>query len=149
MKKFIRIISPITLTVILALDIAVLVYGAYAIKKIMNSVDIWTILFAIIEVFAIIIAVLVSKEVVSNGVVLYENKIEFTALDDNNCFEFSQIEKIETSRDTRASFKKNFVDRYSRLIIHLHDGSVVTIDLGLTSAKKLALIEKEIKERLH
>lgn len=148
MKKFIRVLSPITIAVISALDTAVIGYGVFSIKKLQQTVDVWTILFAIIEVIALVIAFFVSKEVVSNGVRFDEEGVEFTGLDENNCFKYSEIVKVETNKDTKASLKKNFVDRYSHVILHLNDESVVTIDLGLTTVKTLKKIEKEINDRI-
>lgn len=147
-NKFIRVLSPITICVIGALDIAVIAFGVFAVKKLMESTNIWNILFAIIEVIAIIIGFLVSKEVVSNGVIFRDSEMEFTGIDDDNVFQYSNIEKIETSKDTKASLKKNFIDRYSNVIIHQTDGSVTTIELGLTTVKTLTKIQNEINERI-
>ena len=66
-----------------------------------QSLDGWTIAFLVIELFAIVIGVITSKEAVSNGVRFDESKIEFTGLDDNNIFEYAEIEKIETALKTQ------------------------------------------------
>lgn len=147
-NKFIRILSPITLLIIGVLDAGTILFGVYAVQKIIEKQNLWNILFAIIEFFAIIIAILVSKEVVSNGIKLNENEVEFTGLDENNIFAYSDIEKVETSKDTKASLKKNFVDRYSNVILTLKDGNIVTIELGLTTVKTLNKIKKEIESKI-
>lgn len=147
-NKFIRILSPITLLIIGVLDAGTILFGVCAVQKIIEKQNLWNILFAIIEFFAIIIAILVSKEVVSNGIKLNENEVEFTGLDENNIFAYSDIEKVETSKDTKASLKKNFVDRYSNVILTLKDGNIVTIELGLTTVKTLNKIKKEIESKI-
>lgn len=147
-NKFIRVISPITITVVVCLDIAIIGIGAFAIKKIQQSIDGWTIAFLVIELFAIIIGILATKEAVSNGVRFDNEKMEFTGLDDNNVFKYQDIEKIETNKDTKASLRKNFVDRYSSIIIFKKDNSVTTIELGLTTRKTLLKIADEINNRI-
>lgn len=147
-NKFIRVLSPITLLVIGALDIAIICFGVVAVKKITDSVTTINIAFVIIEAIAIIIGILVSKEVVSNGIRFDETKMEFTGLDENNIFQYSDIEKVETSKDTKASLKKNFVDRYSNIILYHKDGTVTTIALGLTTVKTLTKIKNEIEKRI-
>lgn len=147
-NKFIRILSPITLLIVGVLDAGTILFGLYAVQKIIENQNLWNILFSIIEFFAIIIAILVSKEVISNGIKLNENEVEFTGLDENNIFAYCDIEKVETSKDTKASLKKNFVDRYSSVILTLKDGNIVTIELGLTTVKTLNKIKKEIESRI-
>lgn len=148
MKKFIRVISPISLAVMLAFDIGIIFFANYAVQKIMQGVDIWTILFLIIILLSICLALAISKEILTNGVRFDEEKVEFTGLDENNVFQYRDIKNVEAQRDTKASLKKNFVDRYSHIILYLNDDSVVTIDLGLTTAKALNKIEVEIKNRI-
>lgn len=148
-NKFYRIISPVTLLVVLALDAAVAVYAVFAVKKLIQNVSVYSVLFAIIDLFAIVVAVLVSKYVVSQGIVFGEKSFEFTALDENNVFNYEDIEDIKINKDTKASLKKNFNDRQSQVIISLKDGKVVTVDIGLTSMKKLKKIEKEINSHLN
>ena len=142
-NKFYRIISPVTLLVVLALDAAVAVYAVFAVKKLIQNVSVYSVLFAIV------VAVLVSKYVVSQGIVFGEKSFEFTALDENNVFNYEDIEDIKINKDTKASLKKNFNDRQSQVIITLKDGKVVTVDIGLTSMKKLKKIEKEINSHLN
>lgn len=148
MKTFIRIISPITLAVVVALDCAVGLLGYYCVKRIIEEQSFITISFVVIEVVAIVIALLTTKESLSNGVIIDDKKIEFTGLDENNIFEYENIEKIETSKDTSASLTKNFVDRYSKVVIRLKDESIVTIDLGLTTKGTLKKIEQELNSKI-
>lgn len=147
-NKFIRVLSPITICVIGVLDIAIIVFGVFAVEKLTNEVSKINIAFAVIEAFAIIIGALVSKEVVSNGVRFKENEFEFTGLDDNNIFKYSDIKKVESSKDTKASLKKNFVDRYSTITLYLADDTQATISLGLTTVKTLTKIQDEISKRI-
>ncbi len=146
-EKFIRIISPITLAVIAVLDAGVLFYAIYAIKRLINYPSTPVILFAALDAVALIIAILVTKEVLSNGVKFYDDEFEFTMLDENNIFEYSDIEKIAISKDTSASLKKDFFDRSSIMVFTLKEGKELTIDLGYTSKKSLEAVANEIKER--
>ena len=59
------------------------------------------------------------------------------------------VENIKIHKDTKASLKKNFNDRQSQVIITLKNGGVVTVDIGLTSMKKLKKIENEINSHLN
>lgn len=147
-KKFIRIISPFSLVIILALDISVLAFSAYAVKKLSESANTYTITFAVIDLIALITAVFASRELFSNGVRFDTDAFEFTGIDSNNIFKYSDVTKIETQRDTSLSFKKNFVDRYSILTLHLKDESTVTVQLGTTTGRKLNKIKKEIEKRI-
>ena len=83
-NKLYRIISPVTLLVVLALDAATVAYAVFAVKKLIQNVSVYSVLFAIIDLFAIVVAVLVSKYVVSQGIVFGDETFEFTALDENN-----------------------------------------------------------------
>lgn len=147
MKKFVRIISPITLAIVLALDIAVVGFFVYAIQRIIEEASFITIAFIAIDIFALIIAIFTTKEALSNGVIFYDDRIEFTGLDTGNTFYYNDIIKIETQKDTKASLRKNFVDRYSHIILHLNNDTVATIDLGLTTTKTLKRIETELTNR--
>ena len=143
-NKLYRIISPVTLLVVLALDAATVAYAVFAVKKLIQNVSVYSVLFAIIDLFAIVVAVLVSKYVVSQGIVFGDETFEFTAHDENNVFNYDDVENIKIHKDTKASLKKNFNDRQSQVIITLKNGGVVTVDIGLTSMKKLKKIENEI-----
>ena len=63
--KTIRIISPTVTVIIAILDAAVLGYGIFAVIKLFQQLNTMSIIFAVIEVFALVIAILVSKEVLS------------------------------------------------------------------------------------
>ena len=63
-NKLYRIISPVTLLIVLALDAATVAYAVFAVKKLIQNVSVYSVLFAIIDLFAIVVAVLVSKYVV-------------------------------------------------------------------------------------
>lgn len=143
-NKFYRVISPLTLIIVIVLDIAVLAYAVFAVKKLIENVSVYSVIFAIIDLFAIVVAVFVTKYVVSQGIVFGDDSFEFTALDDNNVFKYGEIENIKISKDTKASFKKNFIDRQSQIIIEQKDGSTTTVGIGVTSMKKLKKIEREI-----
>lgn len=67
--KKINIISPAVAIIVAILDLAVLGYGIFAAVKLVEQFSSLSIIFAVIEVFALVIAVLVSKEVLSNGVI--------------------------------------------------------------------------------
>ena len=148
-NKLYRIISPVTLLVVLALDTATVAYAVFAVKKLIQNVSVYSVLFAIIDIFAIVVAVFVSKYVVSQGMVFSDETFEFTALDENNVFNYDDVENIKIHKDTKASLKKNFNDRQSQVIITLKNGGVVTVDVGLTSMKKLKKIENEINSHLN
>ena len=66
-----------------------------------------------------------------------------------NPYYLPDVENIKIHKDTKASLKKNFNDRQSQVIITLKDGRVVTVDIGLTSMKKLKKIENEIYSHLN
>lgn len=146
--KFLRILSPITLAVVAILDAAVIGYGIYEIKRLIAVQNTTIIIFALCDLAALIIAVLVTKEVLSNGVKFYSDEMEFTGLDKDSIFAYADIEKVETEKDTKPSFVKNFIDRQSKVILTLKDERVVTVDVGLTTKNGLAAIEKEINERI-
>lgn len=146
--KFIRVLSPFTLAFVIVLDAAVIGYGYYAIEKLSHQVSAVNVIFSVIEIIALIVAVLVTKEILLNGVKFKDDDVEFTGIDDNNIFKYDDIVKIESSKDNKASLKKNFVDRYSNIIIYLKDESVVTIELGLTTNGTLKKIVNELNSRI-
>lgn len=148
MKKFIRILSPITIIVIFALDAAVISFLVYSIKRILEEISFITIAFIIIEIFAVLIAGFTTKEIFSNGVIFDNEKIEFTGLDNDNVFYYTDISKCEAHKDTKASLRKNFVDRYSHITLYLKDERVVTVNLGLTTTKALNKVKAELESRI-
>ncbi len=145
--KFIRIISPITFCVVLLLDIGVIAFGVTAVKKIMEGANFYTVSFVIIEIISLVICFFVSREVISNGVRFGKNEFEFTAIDENGTFKYDEIKSVKGEKDNSVSFKKNFIDRFSHIYIETTDGNTTTIDLGLTTTKKLNSVVNEIKSR--
>ena len=77
-------------------------------KTLIQNVSVYSVLFAIIDIFAIVVAVFVSKYVVSQGIVFSDETFEFTALDENNVFNYDDVENIKIHKDTKASLKKEF-----------------------------------------
>lgn len=148
-NKFYRIISPVTFLVVLVLDISVIAYAVFAVKKLLENLSVYSVIFAIIDLFAIVVGALVSKYVISQGIVFNETSFEFTALDENNIFNYDDIASIKINKDTKESLKKNFNDRQSQIIIEEKDGKVTTVDIGLTSMKKLKKIENEILSHIN
>lgn len=147
-SKFIRLLSPIRMGVVALLDAAALGYGIYAVKKLAENPRASVVFFAACVLAAIILAALVTREVLSNGVKFYDDEMEFNGLDDDNIFAYADIEKVETFKDTKASLVKNFTDRQSKVIFTMKDGRVVTVDIGLTTKKVLAAVENEINSRI-
>ena len=147
-EKFLRILSPITLTVIAFLDLACICYAVFAIKKLIDFPSANAILFFACDIIAIIVAALVTKESFSNGIKFYDDELEFTMLDNNNIYAYSDIVSVETKKDTKASFTKNFIDRQSKLILTLKNEMVITIDIGLTTKGTLEKCKEEIESRL-
>ena len=147
-EKFMRILSPVTIAVVAVLDVAVIGYGIFAIKKIIQAPRGPVIFFALCELVALVIAVLVTKETFSNGVKFYDDEMEFVGLDSENIFNYDDILEVRTEKDTAPSFTKNFIDRQSKIILTLKDDKIITIDIGITTKNSLAEIEKEIRSRV-
>ena len=105
-KNFIRILSPITAAVVAALDVAVISFGIFAVIKIIKTPSAAVIFFIVIELFAVVIGALVTREIFKNGVIFYDDKLEFNGIDDANIFEYDKIQEIETYHDTAASLTK-------------------------------------------
>ena len=146
--KFIRIISPVSLPVILLFDAAVGYYMYIAVIKIMADKGAFATIFLVLQSFAVIIAILATREVLRHGVMITDKYVEFTALDSDNKVRFDEIDRIEIVKDTKASLKKNFVNRYSSLVFYLKDDEVLTVELGITTKRKLTKIETEINKRI-
>ncbi len=147
-NKFIRIISPISVVMALILDAAVIYFACYAYTKLSMGISAINIVFAIIVVCSVILALLYSREVLRHGIRFSEKEFEITFLDENNVFRYEDIERVEFFRDTKASLKKNFVDRYTRITVYLKDETAATVELGLTTKRKLRKIENEINKRI-
>lgn len=147
-NKFIRIISPIALAVVIVLDIGVIAYGVFAVKNLMQRVTTLSIIFALCIILAVVVAVLTTRETVRNGVIFRENEMEFTGLDNDNIFKYEDIKNIAYVKDEKPSFVKNFIDRQSRIVLTFQDDKVITVDIGITTKNKLKEIEKEITDRI-
>lgn len=146
--RFVMCLSPITAAVTLAMAVAVAVNAYFCGEKVAEGFD-WKVgVYVLVEIVAAVIVVLMAKEVLKTGVRFTSDKVEFTGVDENNVFEYSHIVKVQTARDTKASLKKNFVDRYSHIIIFLDDDSVATVELGLTTKRTLKAIDDEFKARI-
>ena len=146
--KFISVISPISLSVVLLFDAAVAYYTYIAVKKVVTENSTFALIFILLQLAAVVIAALTTREVLRHGVRITDKYVEFTALDSDNKVRFDEIESIAVQKDTKASLRKNFVNRYSSLIFYLNDDTVLTVELGLTTKRKLAQIESEINSRL-
>lgn len=147
-NKFMRILSPIQLTVVGILDIAVIGYLIFAIKRLIQNPRTTVIIFTAGVAVALIIAILVTKEVLSHGVKFLDDEMEFTGIDGENIFAYDNITSVETKKDDKASLVKNFVDRQSQIILTLKDGKIVTISIGLTTKSTLKKIADEISTRI-
>lgn len=146
--KFIRILSPIQIFVVGLLDIAVIGYAIFAVKTLAKRQATSVIFFAACVVLAFIVAVLVTKEIVSHGVKFHDDELEFTGIDNDNIFAYEDIVKVETEKDEKASLVKNFVDRQSKIIFTLKDEKVVTVYIGITTKSTLKKVSDEIISRL-
>lgn len=146
--KFVRCVSIFALAVAIILDTACAVFSVYSIISLRERADFWGITFVVIMLFSDALGVLFTKETLSNGVKFFDDYVEFTGIDENNVYKYSDIERVESSRDTRASFRKNLVDRYSNVTLYLRDESIVSIQLGLTSGKTLKKITDELTSHL-
>ena len=129
--KFIRILSPMTLAVVILLDLAVIGYGVFAVYRLTQVRTGMTVIFAIIEIAAIVIAVLTTKETVKNGLLLRATDFEFTGMDKDNVYAYNQIKDITGYKDEAPSLVKNFIDRHAVLTLTLTDDTTVLLDLGL------------------
>lgn len=147
-NKFMRILSPIQLAVVGILDIAVIGYLIFAIKRLIQNPRTTVIIFTAGVAVALIIAILVTKEVLSHGVKFLDDEMEFTGIDGENIFSYDNIASVETKKDDKASLVKNFVDRQSQIILTLKDGKIVTISIGLTTKSTLKKIADEISTRI-
>ena len=145
--KTIRIISPTVTAIVAILDAAVLGYGIFAVVKLIQQFSTMSIIFAVTEVFALVVAILVSKEVLSNGVVFRDDEAEFTGVDDNNIITYDEIAEIEAYKDTAASLTKNFDMRHALIMFTTKDKKVNTIDLGIVQNSTINKILDEFKRR--
>ena len=146
-NKFIRIIQPLSLLALFLLDMSALLLLYLIIKRIISGVDFYSVCLIIIDMTVLITGAVSTRQLLKSGVKISEDKIEFTALDKDNLYSFSNIKKAEYHRDSKASFRKSFTDRYSSIIFYLKDGSVATVELGFTTKRTLNKIADEINKR--
>ena len=146
-NKFIRVLQPLSVLFLVLLDAASVLLLIPAIKRITDSLSFYSAAFLLIDLVVFVSALMSTLQSLKNGIVFSETSLVFTALDSNNVYKYTDIEKAEGVKDSKASFKKNFVDRYSSVILYLKDGSVATIELGFTTKKKLRQIISEIEKR--
>lgn len=150
-QEFLRIISPLTAAVAFILDGASIWLAAFTIKKLSNgNIDSISVIFAIMIFFAIIISILFTKEAFSNGIIFYDDRCEFNAVDDENTVYYKDIESIEEYKDTKASFRKTITDRSSLIIFNLKNDMVHTVNIGFTTKatlkKAIAMLNEYTKK---
>ena len=146
--KFIRCVSPIEVIISFAVEASGIGFLVYAIKELKGRTDFYAVIFYIVTVFAIVLGFFMIKQAFSQGVIFYSDKLEFTDIDNANIFEYKKIKSVDSYKDTKVSFKKKVVERFSLIIIELDDGSSVTITLGYTTKRTLNKIVNEIKSRI-
>lgn len=146
--KFIRCVSPIEVIISFAVEASGIGFLIYAIKELKGRTDFYSAVFYIVTVFAIVLGFFMIKQTVSQGVIFYSDRLEFTDIDNANVFEYKKIKSVDSYKDTKVSFKKKVVERFSLIIIELDDGTSVTITLGYTTKRTLNKIVNEIKSRI-
>ena len=146
--KFIRCVSPIEVIISFAVEASGIGFLVYAIKELKGRTDFYTAVFYIVTVFAIVLGFFMIKQAFSQGVIFYSDRLEFTDIDNANIFEYKKIKSVDSYKDTKVSFKKKVVERFSLIIIELDDGTSVTITLGYTTKRTLNKIVNEIKSRI-
>lgn len=146
--KFIRCVSPIEVIISFAVEASGIGFLVYAIKELKGRTDFYAAVFYIVTVFAIVLGFFMIKQAFSQGVIFYSDNLEFTDIDNANIFEYKKIKSVDSYKDTKVSFKKKVVERFSLIIIELDDGTSVTITLGYTTKRTLNKIVNEIKSRI-
>lgn len=146
--KFIRCVSPIEVIISFAVEASGIGFLVYAIKELKGRTDFYAVIFYIVTVFAIVLGSFMIKQAFSQGVIFYSDNLEFTDIDNANVFEYKKIKSVDSYKDTKVSFKKKVVERFSLIIIELDDGTSVTITLGYTTKRTLNKIVNEIKSRI-
>ncbi|WP_456068552.1 hypothetical protein [Eubacterium sp.] len=146
--KFIRCVSPIEVIISFAVEASGIGFLVYAIKELKGRTDFYAAVFYIVTVFAIVLGFFMIKQAFSQGVMFYSDNLEFTDIDNANVFEYKKIKSVDSYKDTKVSFKKKVVERFSLIIIELDDGTSVTITLGYTTKRTLNKIVNEIKSRI-
>lgn len=146
--KFIRCVSPIEVIISFVVEASGIGFLVYAIKELKGRTDFYAAVFYIVTVFAIVLGFFMIKQAFSQGVIFYSDRLEFTDIDNANIFEYKKIKSVDSYKDTKVSFKKKVVERFSLIIIELDDGTSVTITLGYTTKRTLNKIVNEIKNRI-
>lgn len=146
--KFIRCVSPIEVIISFVVEASGIGFLVYAIKELKGRTDFYAVIFYIVTVFAIVLGFFMIKQALSQGVIFYSDRLEFTDIDNANVFEYKKIKSVDSYKDTKVSFKKKVVERFSLIIIELDDGTSVTITLGYTTKRTLNKIVNEIKSRI-
>ena len=146
--KFIRCVSPIEVIISFVVEASGIGFLVYAIKELRGRMDFYAAVFYIVTVFAIVLGFFMIKQAFSQGVIFYSDNLEFTDIDNANIFEYKKIKSVDSYKDTKVSFKKKVVERFSLIIIELDDGTSVTITLGYTTKRTLNKIVNEIKSRI-
>ena len=146
--KFIRCVSPIEVIISFAVEASGIGFLVYAIKELKGRTDFYAAVFYVVTVFAIVLGFFMIKQAFSQGVIFYSDNLEFTDIDNANIFEYKKIKSVDSYKDTKVSFKKKVVERFSLIIIELDDGTSVTITLGYTTKRTLNKIVNEIKSRI-
>lgn len=146
--KFIRCVSPIEVIISFVVEASGIGFLVYAIKELRGRTDFYAAVFYIVTVFAIVLGFFMIKQAFSQGVIFYSDNLEFTDIDNANIFEYKKIKSVDSYKDTKVSFKKKVVERFSLIIIELDDGTSVTITLGYTTKRTLNKIVNEIKSRI-
>ena len=146
--KFIRCVSPIEVIISFVVEASGIGFLAYAIKELKGRTDFYAVIFYIVTVFAIVLGFFMIKQAFSQGVIFYSDNLEFTDIDNANIFEYKKIKSVDSYKDTKVSFKKKVVERFSLIIIELDDGTSGTITLGYTTKRTLNKIVNEIKSRI-
>lgn len=146
--KFIRCVSPIEVIISFAVEASGIGFLVYAIRELKGRTDFYAAIFYIVTVFAIVLGFFMIKQALSQGVIFYSDRLEFTDIDNANIFEYKKIKSVDSYKDTKVSFKKKVVERFSLIIIELDDGTSVTITLGYTTKRTLNKIVNEIKSRI-
>ena len=146
--KFIRCVSPMNVVISLMIEAAGIGFLVYAIKELRCRTDFYAVIFYIIIAFAIVLGLFMIKQAFSEGVVFSSESFEFTDIDGVNVFEYKKIKSAEGYKDTKVSFKKKVVERFSFIVIETDDGKSVTVTLGYTTKRTLDKIVNEIKSRI-
>lgn len=146
-EKFIRILSVPTLIIILLADLAVLFFAVFAVDRLIQTPSILVIIIAVVEVFAIVVSVLVTKEIFTEGLALYNDHFDFPGIDDGGSMQYDEITDITCEKDTKASLTKNFTDRHAFITFETKSHDLRTVDLGLVSVRTLENVTRTLCRR--